>query len=192
MTTLLRSTRPLSAILVAGALLFTISLSAHAQERSTDEPRVSPNAEVHQTIGTTDVQVTYGRPSVRGRTIFGDLVPYGEVWRTGANEATTITFANDMHVEGERVEAGTYALFTIPADDDTWTLVLNAVANQWGAYNYDAEEDVLRTDVMPYEADTFREQMSFSFEAVSDTSATLLMHWADTALPVELSVADEE
>lgn len=192
MTTLLHSPRILSAILVAGALLFTTSVSAHAQERSTDEPRVSPNAEVHQTIGTTDVQVTYGRPSVRGRTIFGNLVPYGEVWRTGANEATTITFASDVHVEGERVEAGTYALFTIPADDDAWTVVLNAVANQWGAYNYDAEEDVLRTDVMPYEADTFREQMSFSFEAVSDTSATLLMHWAETALPVELSVADEE
>mgnify|MGYP006437453833 FL=1 len=176
-------------------LLLCLLLTAwptQAQDRSSEEPRVSPNAEVHQTIGTTDVRVTYGRPNVRGRTIFGDLVPYGEVWRTGANEATTITFSGDVKVDDEDAPADTYALFTIPAENDEWTVILNNTPNQWGAYDYEADDDHLRTTVEAYQADSFREQMIFTFEAVDDASATLLLHWADTAVPIPVTVADAE
>lgn len=170
--------------------LFLVAAPTYAQERGTEEPRVSANAEVHQTIGTTEVRVTYGRPNVRGRTIFGDLVPYGEIWRTGANEATTLTFSDDVRINDEDVPAGTYALFTIPEEDGTWTVILNNTANQWGAYNYDSEADHMRTTVEAYQADTFREQMIFTFEAVDATSATLLLHWADTAVPVPIAIAE--
>lgn len=180
----------LLSLLLVGVLL--IAGTAHAQERDSSEPRVSPNAEVHQTIGTTDVRVTYGRPGVRGRDIFGDLVPYDTVWRTGANEATTVTFSGDVRVGDAAIPAGTYSLYTIPSEDDMWTVILNTNANQWGAYNYSADADQARIPAEAYRADTFREQLAFTFEAVDETSATLLMHWADTALPIPITVADAE
>lgn len=182
-------TRLLGLLLVA---LLVLASPTHAQDRSNSEPRVSPNAETHQTIGTTEVRVTYGRPGVRGRDIFGDLVPYDTIWRTGANEATTLTVSDDVRIGGNDVPAGTYALFTIPAEDDAWTVILNTVPNQWGAYDYDSAADHMRTTAETYRADTFREQLVFTFEAVDETSATLLLHWADTALPIPITTADAE
>lgn len=182
-------TRLLGLLLIG---LLVLASPTHAQDRSSSEPRVSPNAETHQTIGTTEVRVTYGRPGVRGRDIFGDLVPYGTVWRTGANEATTITFSENVRIGGDDVPAGTYALFTIPAEDDQWTVILNNTANQWGAYDYNSANDHMRTTAEAYRADTFREQLAFTFEAVDETSATLLLHWANTALPIPITTADAE
>lgn len=155
-------------------------------ERESMLPRTSPNAMVAQTIGVTDATITYGRPSVRGRTIYGDLVPYGEVWRTGANEATTITIEDDVMVEGESLAAGTYALFTIPGED-TWTVIFNEEAEQWGAYNYDESADALRVTVEP-EAAASMEMMTFTFENVTDTSAAAVLHWSDVRVPIGLSV----
>jgi hypothetical protein len=149
-------------------------------------PRTSPNALVGQTIGATDVTITYGRPSVRDRVIYGDLVPYGEVWRTGANEATTITVEDDVMVEGESLAAGTYALFTIPGED-MWTVIFNSEAEQWGAYNRDESQDVLRVTVTP-EAAPPMEMMTFTFEDVTDTTGTAVLHWAEVRVPVALSV----
>jgi len=167
-------------------LLLATAIPAQAQERGSALPRVSPNASVSQTVGITEVRVTYGRPAVRDREIFGDLVPYDEVWRTGANEATTISFSTPVSIEGEELEAGTYGLFTIPGED-AWTFILNDVAEQWGAYNYDASEDVLRVEVTPTSA-PMHEQMTFGFTDVTDSSATLTLTWADTRAPVSLSV----
>ena len=109
-------------------------------------PRVSPKATVSQTVGLTDVTITYCRPSVRGRTIWGGLVPYDEVWRTGANEATTITFTDDVTIDGNKLPAGTYGLFTVPGKDE-WTVVFNKGAKQWGAYEYKQDQDALRIKV---------------------------------------------
>lgn len=184
---------PLWAILfcLSVALLLGNPTTATAQERDNEEPRVSPNAEVHQTIGTTEVRVTYGRPSVRDRVIFGDLVPYDEIWRTGANEATTITFSDPVYVENEPVEAGTYALFTIPSEAGTWTLILNEEANQWGAYDHNADADVLRTEIAPESTAHHYELMTFSFPQVDDTMAILSMKWNDTQLPITLSLSEQ-
>lgn len=161
---------------------------AAAQERGSDEARVSPNAAVSQTIGTTEVRLTYGRPSVNDRTIFAadGLVPYGEVWRTGANEATTISFSSDVTVQGESLSAGTYSLYTIPGED-TWTIIFNENANQWGT-EYDESGDVLRVEATP-ESDPQREMMMFHFTDVNETSGTCVLHWAETRVPFEISVA---
>jgi len=183
-----RLLRP-AAVLASLLALFLLAPSSLAQERGNDEPRVSPNAAVSQTIGTTQVRITYGRPSVRGRTIFGDLVPYDEVWRTGANEATTISFSSDVQVEGEPLSAGTYSLYTIPGED-TWTVIFNGIANQWGT-QYDASEDVLRIDVEP-ESAPMQEMMTFAFEDVSESTGTCVLHWAQTRVPFEIQAASGE
>jgi hypothetical protein len=166
------------------ALAVLLAAPATAQERANEEVRASPNASIGQTIGTTEVTITYGRPSVRDRTIFGDLVPYDAVWRTGANEATTISFSDDVTIEGEPLEAGTYGLSTIPGEDE-WTIIFNSVANQWGAYDYDEADDVLRIAVEPEEGE-FSELMTFSFDEVEDNEGRLVLHWDEVAVPVSI------
>lgn len=163
----------------------TPATSVQAQERASENIRRSPNAVVGQTIGTTQVTITYGRPSVRERDLFGTLVPFDAVWRTGADEATTITFTRDVRVEGESVAAGTYGLFTIPRESGAWTVILNQTANQWGAYRYDSSLDVLRVDVTP-EKGPHMEQMIFLFETVEGPSGKAVLHWKDVRLPFRI------
>lgn len=153
-------------------------------------PRVSPDAIVGQTIGLTEVRIIYGRPSVRGRTIFGDLVPFDEVWRTGANEATAISFSTPVRIKGKSLDAGTYGLFTIPGTDE-WTIIFNNEPEQWGAYNYDSEQDALRVEVEPESAPT-QELMTFSFDNVTDSTATCLLRWAEARVPIEISTNTTE
>ena len=171
-------------------LLFAAILTAPAaaQERSNEEVRASPNAAVSQTVGTTEVRITYGRPSVNDRTIFAEdgLVPFGEVWRTGANEATTISVSDDVTVQGETLAAGTYSLYTIPGPD-AWTLIFNDVANQWGT-DYDEGEDVLRVEATP-ESGPQMEMMTFYFEGVADGAGTGVLHWNETRVPFEIQAA---
>lgn len=167
---------------LAGAL--ALDRPAVAQERASTLPRTSPNAVISQTVGVSDVTLRYGRPGVREREVFGDLVPYGEVWRTGANEANAITFSDDVMVQGQPLEAGTYALFTIPGEGE-WTVIFNN-SQQWGAFNYDEAQDALRVTVTPEEAHP-HELLSFHFTDVTDTTATLALHWAETAVPLMLA-----
>ena len=183
--------RPLFLCLALAALA---APAAHAQTRASDESRPSPNALVGQTIGTTDVTVTYGRPSVRGRAVFGAdttfLVPYGQVWRTGANEATTITFSSAVRVEGQPLAAGTYALFTVPGPAE-WTVVFNRVAEQWGSYRYDAAQDALRVTATPEVEDSeaeddVEEMFDIEFDDVTPTSTVLVMEWERVSVPVRI------
>ncbi|MEO8036412.1 MAG: DUF2911 domain-containing protein, partial [Acidobacteriota bacterium] len=122
-------------------------------------PRVSPNAELKQTVGLTDITITYSRPGVKGRAIWGAIVPWDQVWRTGANDATTIAFSDDVVVGGTKVPAGKYSLHTIPSQSE-WTIILNNTANQWGSFSYDPAKDAVRIKVTPEKAE-FREWMSF-------------------------------
>lgn len=180
----------LTGLLVTGLFLWGLSSPTLAQERQNAVPRVSPNATVSQTVGVTEVRITYGRPSVNDRDIFGGLVPFDEVWRTGANEATTITFSTPVEIQGERLDAGTYGFFTIPGPD-TWTLIFNETADQWGAYNYDSSQDVLRVEADSEPAQG-REQMTFSFHNVTDTSATVALRWSETRVPFRIGVNTPE
>lgn len=167
-------------------ILLMTNISVTAQDRGGDSPRISPNAAVSQTIGTTVVEITYGRPGVRGRDIFGSLIPFGEVWRAGADESTAITFSNDVILGGERVEAGTYSLYTIPGEDE-WTIIINERLS-WGT-QYDQSADILRFDVEPEDA-PHMEQFLIYFQNITEDQGELVLHWADTRVPVTISVAD--
>lgn len=173
-------------LLLVAVLTTLLALPTLAQ-RGSDKPRVSPNSSVSQTIGVTEVTISYGRPGVKGRTVWGELVPYGQVWRTGANEATTISFSKDVIIESEPLPAGNYALFTIPKEEE-WIIVFNKNAQQWGAFNYDAEQDALRVKVKPQAASP-REWMSFSFEDLSPNGATAVLRWEKLAVPFKIQTA---
>jgi len=128
-------------------LTFVLALPAAAQ-RGDDSARKSKNGRTEAKIGGVTVSVEYGRPQVKDRAVWGKLVPYGKVWRTGADEATTITFDQDVLIEGKPLAAGTYALFTVPGEKE-WQVVFNKTARQWGAFEYDAGQDALRVAVAP-------------------------------------------
>lgn len=149
-------------------------------------PRASPTASVSQTIGTTKITIDYHRPGMKGRTIWGDLVPFGKVWRTGANEATTITFTDPVKIEGKEVAAGKYALFTIPGADK-WTFILSSDPGQFGAFSYDEKKDSLRVEVTPSPAPA-AEWMRFTIEPTSPTAATIMLNWEKTAVPIRVEV----
>lgn len=144
-------------------------------------PRPSPAATLKQTVGSTDVTITYSRPGVKGRQIFGALVPYGQVWRTGANEATTIAFSDDVTINGQPLPAGTYSLHTIPGKDE-WTLAFNKAAKQWGSFNYDAAQDALRVKAKP-EASPFTEWLTFDVPKLTTDTATVVIRWDRIAVP---------
>lgn len=150
-------------------------------------PRTNQAATVTQRIGVTDVALRYNRPSARGRRIFGGLVPFGQVWRTGSDEATTVTFSTDAAVNGAMVPAGTYALFTIPTPS-TWTVILNRQSTQWGSYAYDPAQDVARVVVPSAATADHVEALSLTFDDVTARSATLQIAWERTRVPVRIEV----
>ena len=167
-------------------LLFIVSLTmvSFGQDKER-KPMASPKAEVMQTIGVTDITVTYHRPAVKDRTIWGELVPYDKVWRAGANNATKIEFSNDVTVQGKPLSAGAYSFFVIPSKSGEWTAIFNTVADQWGAYNYDESKDALRIKVQPMESD-HTERLHYQFTQLTENSAHLVMKWEKIALPIEI------
>lgn len=143
-------------------------------------PRVSPGASVSQTIGLTDVTLTYSRPGVKGRKIWGGLVPYNEVWRTGANEATTISFSEEATINGQKLAAGKYSLFTIPTET-SWTIIFNKQADIWGT-DYNKDNDILRIQVQPREGPHV-EWMMFTFRNLTSNAAEVVLNWAKLQVP---------
>jgi len=135
-------------IVVAAVALFLSAALPALGQRGDDSSRKSKNGRTEGSIAGVAVTVEYGRPQVKDRALWGKLVPYGKVWRTGADEATTITFDKDVLVEGKPLAAGTYALFTVPSEKE-WQVVFNKTARQWGAFEYDAGQDALRVTVAP-------------------------------------------
>jgi hypothetical protein len=144
-------------------------------------PQASPAASVSRMIGTTTVQIEYHSPGVRDRTIWGGLVPYDQVWRLGANEATTISLSHDVTIEGRKVPAGKYALFAIPGRQ-SWTMILNRKAEQWGAFYYQAKDDLLRFDVHPV-AGELTEWMTFAIDTKTPESAVVELAWEKLRVP---------
>ncbi len=144
-------------------------------------PSVSQAASITQTVGLTDITITYHRPGVKGRQIWGALVPYGQPWRTGANEATTISFSDDVQINGQKLPKGTYAFFAIPTPTD-WTLIFNTVAKQWGAFSYDQSKDALRVTATPVKG-LFTEWLTYEFPNVSTDTATVQLRWENLAVP---------
>ena len=184
--------------------------NAFAQVRT---PRPSQKATVMQTIGVTDVTITYSRPGVKGRKIWGDalpsqeakgeatlddqnirpkdapIVPWGHAWRTGANEATQFVVTDDVLINGQKLPAGSYSLHTIPTKEE-WTIIFNSDANQWGSFNYDAAKDTLRIKVKPEWVNENQEWLAYSFDPVNDNSAQVNIRWEKVRVPFKVEVPD--
>ena len=177
-------------------------------------PRPSQKASIMQTIGVTDITITYSRPGVKGRKIWGDplpeqaktageatldnqmvrpkdavIVPYGHVWRTGANEATMFVVTDDVLINGQKLAAGSYSLHTIPTKDE-WTIVFNGTANQWGSFNYDPAKDTLRVKAKPQWVTENQEWLAYSFDPITDNSAQVNIRWEKISVPFTVSIAD--
>lgn len=167
-------------------MLLALLLAAEPAQaqRDNSEPRTSPNAGVSQTIGTTVIDVEYGRPGVKGREVFGGLEDWGAVWRAGANEPTTVTFSDGVQVEGQPLEAGTYNLFIRPVQNGDWDVIFTEPV-RWGTM-FDDATPVLEVSVTPQQG-SHQEWLAYRFEDLSETSADLVMHWADTLVPITIS-----
>ena len=178
--------RPLrSALLfVAGSVLAT---GLFAQAPKIDFPAPSPAGTLKQRVGLTDIEINYSRPGMKGRTVFGSLVPYDQVWRTGANTATKITFSTEVKLNGTAVPAGTYELFTIPGKTE-WTVIIHKNMSQWGSYSYDARNDVARIKAAAAPSPLSVETFTIGLGDLRDESATLNFLWEKTRVAVKLEV----
>ena len=170
-------------------LAFTLLLpaAALAQPAQLTAPQESPAAGVSQTVGLTEIQVKYHRPAVKGRAIWGGLVPYGEVWRAGANENTTIQLSSAVKVQGKSLAAGTYGLHMIPTTKE-WTIIFSRMNTAWGSFTYDAKEDALRVTVTPRAAPAPIERLEYRFDEPGETKATLVLAWEKLEVPISLEV----
>jgi hypothetical protein len=174
-------------LLIALACGFAFVGSLSAQTPKVDFPAASPACTLKQRIGLTDIQIDYSRPSMKKREIFGGIVPYGQVWRTGANAATKIAFSTAVKLNGHDIPAGTYALFTIPGEDE-WTVIVSKNASQFGAFQYDAKDDLVRFKATPVELPFSIETFTIEFNHVRDESAELNLFWDKTVVPLKLEV----
>jgi hypothetical protein len=198
--------------LISVVSVFVVVMSAftstNAQLRL---PQASQKASITQTVGITDVTIKYSRPGVKGRKIFGDpptdsyakgeetldnqyrrpegmaIVPYGHVWRTGANDATQFVVTDDVMINGQKLPAGSYSLHTIPAKDE-WTIVFNGNANQWGSFNYDPAKDTLRVKAKPQWMKDNQEWMMFTIDPATEDSATVNIRWEKVVVPFTVTV----
>jgi tetratricopeptide (TPR) repeat protein len=150
-------------------------------------PERSPQASVGQTLGVTDISIAYHRPAVNKRKIWGGLVPYGVLWRAGANENTTISFSTPVKVEGQPLSAGTYGLYLI-AGPTQWTVVLSKFAGDWGTYNYDPSEDAGRVSVTPQVVNENQERLAYTFDDLTNASVVASMRWEKLRVPVKIEV----
>ncbi|MBL7932422.1 MAG: DUF2911 domain-containing protein [Bacteroidia bacterium] len=156
-------------------LLAVLSTPLFAQKKL-----ASPRDSVKGKIGNATVNINYGSPSVKGRTIWGDLVPYGKVWRAGANEATVFSTDKDLTVEGKTLKAGTYGFFVIP-EKDKWTIIFNKTAKQWGAYEYKEKDDALRVTVSPVTGNEMSERLVYKI-----TPSGISLVWEKLSVPVSM------
>lgn len=201
-------------ILLLSLALITLTLiTSYPTSAQLRLPRPSQAASVKQTIGVTDVTVTYNRPGVKGRTIWGDppkdsyaagettldnqnrrpegmaIVPYGHIWRTGANEATQFMVTDDVYINGQKLPAGDYSLHTIPNKDE-WTIVFNSTANQWGSFNYDPAKDTLRVKAKPQWMADSQEWLEFNIQPTVENAAVVNIRWEKVNVPFTVEVRD--
>jgi Protein of unknown function (DUF2911) len=193
-------------------VVVSAAVSATAQVRT---PRPSQKASVMQTIGVTDITITYHRPGVKGRAIWGDplpeqvasvkgeatldnqnerpkgavIVPWGHMWRTGANDATTFEITDDVLINGQKLAAGSYSLHTIPNKTE-WTIVFNGTSNQWGSFNYDPAKDTLRVKAKAAPLTENQEWLQFTIDPINENSARVNIRWEKLSVPFTVEVPD--
>ncbi len=198
-------------------VLLLLVAAAHGSavaQQTVRQPRPSQKASVMQTIGVTDISITYSRPGVKGRKIWGDppagstageatlddararpkdavIVPYGRVWRTGANEATLFKVTDDVLINGQPLAAGSYSLHTIPGRDE-WTIIFNKQDGQWGSFQYDEKHDALRVKARPQTTTEAQEWLSFHIEPENESSARVVLRWEKLTVPFTVEVKDTQ
>lgn len=182
-----------SSIRFTFCLFLTALLFSGCTQPEPKEPdpvrRKSPIAitNISHPSSNTYVKIVYGQPYKRGRDIFGNVVPYGQIWRTGANEATELTTTRDILFAGNHLDAGTYTLFSIPHKNNRWTIILNDVLGQWGAFDYEKSHDVMRVEVPASQTKSVTEAFTIKFSEIKKDSTNILMKWDKTVvrIPVE-------
>ena len=206
------SLRRSSVFFIAAVSIFCFAASAFAQ---ITVPRPSQKASVMQRVGVTDITITYSRPGVKGRKIWGDplpeqeakvkgeatldnqnerpkdavIVPYGHMWRAGANEATMFVINDDVLINGQKLAAGSYSLHTIPNKDE-WTIIFNGTSNQWGSFNYDPAKDTLRVKAKPQVVSENQEWLAYTIDPVGEDSAQVNIRWEKISVPFTVKVSD--
>ena len=186
---------------LTGLFLLTVVLISGSVISGQNLPQVqaSPHAKVFQEVGLSDITIDYHRPAVKGREVWGKLVPYGMVnlgfgtakespWRAGANENTTISFSDDVKINGNSLLAGTYGLHMIPSEKD-WVVIFNKKNDQWGSYTYNQDDDALRITVTPVKA-THQEWLMYGFDDPAGPSATAYLHWEKVKVPFKIKLAE--
>jgi hypothetical protein len=166
--------------------VFLLAGLCAAQSVMLDLPLQSQHAQITQRIGVTDITINYHRPLVNGRPIWGKLVPYGEVWRAGANENTTITFSDPVTVEGQALDKGTYGLHMIPGENQ-WTVIFSKMSTAWGSFSYKQDEDALRVTVKPQAVD-LHNALAYDFDDLQPDSTVVTMRWEKVAVPFKVAV----
>lgn len=169
-----------------GLMLAALPSMSPAQSFVLDLPRPSQGAKVTQRVGITDITISYHRPLVNNRKVWDDLVPYGKVWRAGANENTTITFSDPVTVEGKPLDQGTYGLHMIPNANE-WTIIFSKNSTSWGAFTYDQSEDALRVNVKPQAAE-MHNALTYDFDQLAPDSTVVLLEWEKVAVPFKVGV----
>jgi hypothetical protein len=203
-------------VFLAAAMLLSAAIIVSAQVVRPPIPRPSQKSTIAQQIGTTDVSITYSRPAVKGRPIFGDapeamaarakgeatlddqnqrkagepIVPWGHVWRAGANEATLFVVNDDVLVNGQPLAAGKYSFHAIPSKDGEWTIIFNKDDGQWGSFTYDAAKDALRVKTKAMPTSDSLEFLTYSFDNVGDNTANVVLRWEKIAVPFTVQVKD--
>ena len=181
--------RSLALATVLVAITFSATRS-NAQSAVLDLPRDSQHAKIIQRVGITDITINYHRPLVKGRKVWGGLVPYGQVWRAGANENTTIEFTDAVTVEGKPLAKGIYGLHMIPTEND-WTIIFSKVATAWGSFTYKESEDALRVSAKPGSAD-MKEALAYEIDNVTPNAALVTLRWEKVAVPFKVEVNTNE
>lgn len=181
---------PMVPVLRIAFVLIMVSGLSIGCDNSEPDPirRKSPTAIASITHGNTYVKIVYGQPYKNGRSIFGDLIPYGKVWRTGANEATELTTTKPIWIKGEKLEQGTYSIFSIPRKN-SWTIILNSALGQWGAFDYDQTKDILRIEVPVIQLTNISEVFTIRFDEHQGNATNIIIRWDNVAVRIPLSFA---
>jgi tetratricopeptide (TPR) repeat protein len=172
-------------LLFSASIFLFLALTLSAQQNLT-LPDASQHATVMQQVGMCEIKIDYHRPGVKGREVWGKLVPFDQVWRAGANENTTISFSQEVIIDGRKVPAGIYGLHMIPTEND-WTIILNKDYRAWGSFFYKEENDLMRFKVKPQPSE-FQEWLMYTFDDVSPSSATAALHWEKLTVPIKIEI----
>lgn len=176
-------------LVLSAFLLGSLSTVLTAQELKLPAP--SPAAVIKQDFSTSQIEISYSRPAMRGRTIFGDIVPYGAVWRTGANSATKITFGEDVSLSGKALKAGTYALYTIPGQS-SWKVIVNTGISNWGVSGFDAKDDVLSFEVPVAKTSQPVQSFTISIDNITNTNCDIVLAWENTRVAIPVTADNDQ